>query len=71
MKEPNHFSQSNSATQVGKDDIEDSDEIALHRLSISFVNALNISFISISPIYFVDVKSHEIASDTVNDGRIR
>ena len=65
FKEPNHFSQSNSATQVGKDKIEDSDEITLHHLSTSMRNAVNIYLIYISSGYFVDVKSHEISSYTV------
>ena len=30
LKVPNHFSQSNLATQVGKDKMEDSDKITLH-----------------------------------------
>ena len=71
LKEPNHFSRSNLATQVGKDDIEDSDKITFHRLYTSMVNAVNISVISSSSVYFVDVKLHEIAGDTVNDGMRR
>ena len=59
------------STQVGKDEIEDSEEITLHRLSTSMGNTLNISLISRSSGYFVDVKSHETASNTVNDGRRR
>ena len=32
---------------------------------------MNISLVSSSSGYFVDFKSHEIASDTVNEGRRR
>ena len=71
LKEPNNFSRFNLSTQVGKDNIEDSGEITFHRLSTSMVNAVNIYLISRSSGYFVGVKSHEIASDTVNNGRRR
>ena len=56
MKEPNQFSRSNLATQVGKDEIEDSDENNLRHLSTSMGNAVNISLISSLSGYFVDVK---------------
>ena len=71
LKEPNHFSWSNLATQVGKDKIEDSEKITLHCLPTSMGNSVNISLISSSLEYFVDVKSHEFASDTVNGSRRR
>ena len=54
------------AIQVGKGEIDDSDEITLHRLSTSMVNDVNISMISSSSGYFVDLKKHKIVSDTVN-----
>ena len=66
-----HFSLSNLSTQVGKDKIEDSDETTLHRLSTSMQNVVNISLVSSSSGYFVDVKSHKIESDTVNAVRRR
>ena len=53
LKKQNHFSRSNLDTQVGNDEIEDSDKINLHRLSISIGNAVNISFISSSSGYFL------------------
>ena len=71
LKEPNHFSRSNSVTQVGKYKIEDSDKINLYCLSKSLRNVVNISLIYGSSGYFFDVKSHEIASDTVNGGSRR
>ena len=53
LKEPNHFSQQNLATQVGKDEIEYSDEINLHRLSTSMGNATNIYLIYSSSGYLL------------------
>ena len=44
--------------------------MTLYRLFTSIGNDVNISLIPISLGYFVDVKSYEIASDTMNDGRI-
>ena len=46
LKEPNHFGRSNLTTQLGKDNIEDSDEINLHCLYILMGNVVNISLIS-------------------------
>ena len=58
LKGKNHFSWSNLATQVGKDKIEDSDEITFHCLSTSMLKDVNISLIYISSVYFFDVKLH-------------
>ena len=56
FEEPNHFSQSNLATQLGNDKVEESGEITSHHLSTPMGNAANISLIYSSSGYFVDVK---------------